>query len=230
VQRRQQGAGLGDMVAFFSSSPEFQTSFGSMMGASTGEWVEFMYEQVLERESDPGVRAYWIDRVDTGGATKEDLIIHFSESLEFQVATGTGLAGLLDRVEKSEATYAALGNDYDFRWDTVSYWGRTTTGFEVRDGIVVKPWYESLFSGSRIIESWVEQGPEIGSHDAGIDPITVPGVHTECRELLAPIDPFRFELAIETTADGRLIDCGGYNWYIADAPHYFVSIHDYEQR
>ncbi len=74
------GRPLADTAAFFVSSPEFTSRYGSL---DDGAFVDLVYRNVLGRAADPGGRAYWIDRL-SHGLGRGGLIIGFSDSTEYR--------------------------------------------------------------------------------------------------------------------------------------------------
>lgn len=229
VSQRRGGSSLRGVVAFFRNSPEFEARFGSMVGASTEAWVDFVYQQVLGRQSDAAGKAFWVELIESGSASKEDLIIHFSESPEFQIITGTGLIGFLHAVEESEGLYALQGDSYVYSSSGSSYWARVTTTITVIDGVVVERSYEhDWYWDGEIDEAWTETGADLGSHDEGAPLATVPEVHDQCQELLQTLDPLAHELSLWLDDDGKMSGCGGVHLLIADAVDPTVEIHDFE--
>ncbi len=233
VDRRIDGMALTEMVAFFRTSPEFQQTFGSQLNATTAEWVDFMYVEVLERPSEPEGKAFWVDQVESGQATKEDLIVFFADSVEFRVKTHTGMEGLMALVDESEALYATSSN-HRYERSFLSIVGGSTTTITVANGVVVERAYEQSTvqnNGVFVDDAWVETGDDIGTHDQGAEPLTVPEVHDACRAFLVTLDedPL-YRLVVETDETGRMIRCGGdFLEYIADsAGGDYITIENYE--
>ncbi len=81
------------IAQFFTESPEFQTRYGSL---SDADFVDLIYQNVFGRLPDAGGRAFWINRLATD-LTRGGLLLFFSESEEYVLATGTfdPLAGYL---------------------------------------------------------------------------------------------------------------------------------------
>jgi Ca2+-binding RTX toxin-like protein len=73
------GADYFGIVAGFVQSPEFQRAYGSL---SNGDFVELLYNNVLDRASDPGGRANWLAQLENG-ASRELVVSKFAESVEF---------------------------------------------------------------------------------------------------------------------------------------------------
>ncbi len=221
VGRRADGMALTEMVAFFRTSPEFQQTFGTQVNATTEEWVEFMYVEVLERPSEQSGKDFWVERVESGDATKEDLIVFFADSVEFRVKTGTGMEGLMALVDASEAVYAPE-DSYQYERSTSSIIGGSTTTITVTNGVVTERAYEESIlndAGDYIDDSWVETGDEIGSHDGAAEALTVIELHQACREYLVELDedPL-YSLTVQVDDNGFMNRCGGdFLQYIADA-------------
>lgn len=228
VERRKAGMALTEMIAFFRTSPEFQQTFGSMVNASTAEWVDFMYVEVLERPSEPAGKAFWVELVDSGEATKEDLIIFFADSKEFRVKTGTGLEGFLAQVDRSEAIYGS-SSSYRYTRSVPSPFFSEETTVTVVDGIVVERSYEAQFDDPSLDEAWVETGNEIGMHDEGYNPLTMPELHDLCRELLIGFHPTEVQLSLFLDDAGLITSCGGFDPFLMDGPPgESISITNYE--
>lgn len=79
------GVGLPRIADAFMASKEWQRRIGDVDDAA---FVTLLYNNVLERNPDPGGRRYWVDRA-ANGFTRTDLVLSFSESPEFVRRTGT---------------------------------------------------------------------------------------------------------------------------------------------
>jgi hypothetical protein len=73
------GTSLQVMADAFAASQEFTNRYGAM---SNGEYVAQLYRDVLGREADPDGRAHWTGLLDSGGTTRGQILIGFSESQE----------------------------------------------------------------------------------------------------------------------------------------------------
>ncbi|MGI9611081.1 MAG: DUF4214 domain-containing protein [Acidimicrobiia bacterium] len=80
------GADLGILSQEFAGSAEFQNTYGALDNAG---FVDLVYLNVLGRLPDDAGRAFWLDRVDTETNTRGEVMIGFSESPEFIIATNT---------------------------------------------------------------------------------------------------------------------------------------------
>ncbi len=76
-----------DVVQAFVSSPEFSAVYGPQ---EDGDFVELLYQNVLDRASDPGGRQGWLDMLDAGG-TRAEVVRGFAQSTEFREATAADL-------------------------------------------------------------------------------------------------------------------------------------------
>jgi len=91
---------LMDAVTGFVQSAEFQQAFGSL---NDSQFVTLLYNNVLGRAPDPAGFANWTGAL-AAGASRESVVLGFSESLEFKNATAssfmtfmrTGLPSLAD--------------------------------------------------------------------------------------------------------------------------------------
>jgi hypothetical protein len=86
LERFSGGASLGSLSNAFAASTEFRNTYG---GLDDDQFVELVYRNVLDREPDPAGAAYWLDRLVTGKSSRGQVMIGFSESPEFVVATDT---------------------------------------------------------------------------------------------------------------------------------------------
>lgn len=90
VDARNSGMSLARMIEMFADSPEFKTTFGDRMAEdSNEEWVDFVYAEIMGRTPDAGGRAFWINMLETGQATRSWMVVAFAESPEFQQLTQT---------------------------------------------------------------------------------------------------------------------------------------------
>ncbi|WP_323770202.1 DUF4214 domain-containing protein [Antarctobacter sp.] len=74
------GANYFNVITGFVQSPEFQATYGSL---SDDAFIEMLYNNVLDRASDPNGKAVWQAYLDDG-ATREFVVSHFAESPEFR--------------------------------------------------------------------------------------------------------------------------------------------------
>ncbi len=86
-QYRSGARNLDLMSQFFSVSSEFQSRYGNL---TNSQFVELVYFNVLGRGPDAAGRNYWVSRLDTG-LSRGTMMIFFSESEEYVLATQTGI-------------------------------------------------------------------------------------------------------------------------------------------
>ncbi|MBB5694813.1 DUF4214 domain-containing protein [Muricoccus pecuniae] len=99
-----QGRSLSSIAQDFIGSSEFAQRYGAL---TNDGFVEQLYLNVLDRPSDPGGKAAWVATLDAG-ATRADMLVGFSESLENQQKTASIVtAGIWDR-DESAALVARL--------------------------------------------------------------------------------------------------------------------------
>lgn len=76
---------LSQAASGFVRSREFQQTYGAL---SNEGFVELLYENVLDRPSDPGGLQNWLNRL-VQGDSREDVVLGFAQSLEFRRATAS---------------------------------------------------------------------------------------------------------------------------------------------
>lgn len=88
------GAALTQISGEFMQSAEFKSLYGA--STSNADLVALLYVNALHREPDAAGLAYWTNVLDTGQATREQVLFGFSESAENQEAVapviGNGFA------------------------------------------------------------------------------------------------------------------------------------------
>lgn len=81
------GMTLQSIAAEFIQSPEFIALYGA--STSNSELVRLLYVNALHRQPDDAGVAFWTDVLDTGAATRTEVLADFSESAENQAAVAT---------------------------------------------------------------------------------------------------------------------------------------------
>jgi Ca2+-binding RTX toxin-like protein len=76
---------LSEVAAGFVDSPEFQRVYGALSNVA---FVELLYQNVLGRAADAGGLAGWTGQL-AAGISRAQVVIGFSESVEFRTATNT---------------------------------------------------------------------------------------------------------------------------------------------
>jgi Ca2+-binding RTX toxin-like protein len=79
------GAALNTIATGFVNSAEFQAKYGAL---NNTQFVTLLYNNVLHRAPDSGGLANWVGSLN-GGATRQSVVVGFSESAEFVVAADT---------------------------------------------------------------------------------------------------------------------------------------------
>ena len=83
---QQAGACLNTIAALFVASPEFQSRYGNL---GTGQFVDRLYLNALDREADPAGRAFWTAGIESRQVDRGDVLLAFAQSPEFVAKTGT---------------------------------------------------------------------------------------------------------------------------------------------
>ncbi len=77
---------LDEISNFFAGGDEFGATYGSL---TNDQFVELIYTNVLSRSPEPVGYAFWVDQLNTGGFTRGEVMLFFSQSDEFRILTGT---------------------------------------------------------------------------------------------------------------------------------------------
>lgn len=78
---RTRGVTTAAMSEFFVQSQEFIDTYGSLSNAG---YVALIYQNVLQRQQDPGGYSYWLNLLNTGRINRGQLMLLFSESQEYR--------------------------------------------------------------------------------------------------------------------------------------------------
>ncbi len=116
-----------DVADGFYYSPEFTAMSAEM---TTEEYVQTLYRAILGREADPNGLADWVNRIDSGVATREEVYQGFLGSQEFR-----GIADQIDDIQNT-AAHAFVERLYSF------VLGRQG------DPVGVEHWVDQLASGN----------------------------------------------------------------------------------
>jgi Ca2+-binding RTX toxin-like protein len=98
VDALEGGARLKDVAAGFINSAEFQGTYGHLDNKA---FVNLLYRNVLDRPADTGGEKAWLGAL-TGGMSRADVVLSFSESAEFKASTDLrGHSGQIYRMYES---------------------------------------------------------------------------------------------------------------------------------
>ncbi|MBI1417260.1 MAG: DUF4214 domain-containing protein [Limimaricola sp.] len=163
------GRSLDAIVHDFTVSAEFTQKYGSTTNTA---FVTLLYENVLHRAPGAGLSG-WVDALDTGRQTREQVVQGFAQSQEFINATTAPLTALMHTICHDDVLAGGNGNDILFggfgadtfvfaaaetgndtvvgleRWDTVAL-----TGFGYADATVA-------------LTHMAQVGPDVVFTDAG---------------------------------------------------------------
>ncbi|MEX0368946.1 MAG: DUF4214 domain-containing protein, partial [Ruegeria sp.] len=81
TQRLADGRPYDDAIAGFVNSAEFQARYGA---TDNDAFVTLLYNNVLGRNPDPGGRATWLERLDSGDWSRSEVVAGFAQSAEFR--------------------------------------------------------------------------------------------------------------------------------------------------
>ncbi len=76
----RQGHRTSDIVEYFGASQEFTNSYGLI---SNTDFLETVYQNTLDRASDPGGLLYWLGQM-RAGLSQPKVVLYFSQSQEFR--------------------------------------------------------------------------------------------------------------------------------------------------
>ncbi|WP_374362697.1 DUF4214 domain-containing protein [Pseudoduganella danionis] len=82
MHQMDEGMSLDTVASFFTSSPEFQSLYGSNL--SNAALVDKLYQNVLHRAGDEGGIKFWNNYLDHQGGTQAKTLAYFGESPENQ--------------------------------------------------------------------------------------------------------------------------------------------------
>lgn len=81
--RLAEGVDIAQVARGFTDSAEFKQTYGSL---SQGDYVELLYQNVLNRSADASGLSSWVSYLEAGGS-RESVLLGFSQSQEFKNAT-----------------------------------------------------------------------------------------------------------------------------------------------
>jgi len=90
ISRLDNGVSLKAVANAFVASPEFQAEYGA--ARTNAELVAMFYQTILDRAPDAAGAAHWQQALDSGAASRADVLLAFSESAE-HVAMLVGQVG-----------------------------------------------------------------------------------------------------------------------------------------
>lgn len=111
TDQRYSGLTTAEIAGSFMASPEFTARYGNVGALSNQQFVDILYQNVLDRPADPGGRDHWIGVL--AYTSRQDVLIGFSESSEHRILTNTGLNGFLTSVfaQWTDTIVGSAGND-----------------------------------------------------------------------------------------------------------------------
>lgn len=86
------GGTVAQVAQAFSAAPEFLALYGGP-GAAPGVLVDALYRNTLDRAPDQAGRDFWVRQIETGTATRAQVVLGFSESAEHRASTLGNIEG-----------------------------------------------------------------------------------------------------------------------------------------
>lgn len=83
VNQMDEGMALSQVALNFILSPEFTATYGNINAMSDAQYVDVMYENVLNRDPDPSGFSYWMEGL-ANGYPRHFMLAAFSQSTENQ--------------------------------------------------------------------------------------------------------------------------------------------------
>ena len=84
LDRLSDGFSFARVAEEFVASTEFQTRCGAL---ANEDFVEGLYNDALDRNSDSGGKAFWLAALDSGAMDRSDVVLAFAQSFEHQLKT-----------------------------------------------------------------------------------------------------------------------------------------------
>jgi hypothetical protein len=86
----QGGASLQSVVNGFTSSTEFQNTYGAL---SNSDFVTLLYHNTLHRDPDPTGLSFWVGQLTSNAQTRAQVVLGFSDSTEHIADTAPHIDG-----------------------------------------------------------------------------------------------------------------------------------------
>lgn len=121
-------------------------------------------------------------------------------------------AGGVERLAESLAVWLAMkaadDGTYGYTRTSLSFTGfHSTTRFVVADDVVVRRTYEGYDENDQLVESFDEQGDEVGSNQGAAPVYTIDELYEVCRDGVLTQAPEANQILLELRADGILDHC-----------------------
>lgn len=171
IEQLADGTPLVNAITGFVNSTEFQNTYGTL---SNTQFVEQLYQNVLNRAADAGGLADWVGRLD-GGTSRADVVLGFSESPEFIARSAAPLAAWMRANAQDDVLIAGAGDDTlggGAFADTFSFYARHDGANLVYD---LEAWDRLQFTGFGYADSaaarthMTQSGDDVLFSDQGVD-------------------------------------------------------------
>lgn len=160
-----------DVVTGFVASTEFQRTYGATDNAA---FVTLLYDNVLDRLPDVGGLASWVDRLDSGALTRQQVVRGFAQSAEFIASTSDdvvaymrslGVDDTLSGGRGTNALYGGAGAD-KFVFDVADTGTTTVHDFEAWDWLELDGF--GFASAAQALDAFTQQGDDVVFDHSGV--------------------------------------------------------------
>lgn len=129
VAIRGGGESAEDIAEWFAESDEFRIRYA---GTDFSQFLDQLYQDVLNRPPDPAGKAYWLDLLERGVVTRGTIVVYFTEGEELRVITGV----------RNEIVALSLLRDGDVPTPAeVTAWTQLRATLSAKDALAA--WYPS---------------------------------------------------------------------------------------
>ncbi|MEC3863263.1 DUF4214 domain-containing protein [Mesobacterium sp. TK19101] len=173
IEQLANGTPLVNVITGFVNSTEFQNTYGAL---SNTQFVELLYQNVLNRAADAGGLADWVGQLD-GGTSRAQVVLGFSESPEFIANSAAPLATWMRATAQDDVLIAGPGDDNlggGAFADTFSFYERHDGANLVYD---LEAWDRLQFTGFGYADGaaarthMTQSGDDVLFSDQGVDVI-----------------------------------------------------------
>ena len=150
VNQLESGVPLSTLAGNFLASPEFVSRFGDNLAGQ--QYIERLYDNVLDRAPSGGEISFYLDQINQG-ATRQQLLVNFSESPENRAKTaGLAQGGVWDYNENAGAVARIYDTMFDrapelagLRFYREQLDSGTNTLLGIVEGFVASPEFQSRY-------------------------------------------------------------------------------------
>ncbi len=112
VDQHDQCMGLRQIADFFGSSDEFRSTYGDL---TNEEFVDLVYRNVLDRDAEPGGRAFWLQQVQNKTMTRTEVMLNVGLAPEFENNHPLPSDGVPDRPCQPSSALGVVSHPYNLQ-------------------------------------------------------------------------------------------------------------------